>query len=169
MISPINTNFITPYVVLNIIKSMPNKALGHDKITVNMLKKSSFKIILRIYYIIRSSVQFGYFLKVWKTALVLAFPKLGKAQTSPASKPISLLSFCSKIYERIIYTQIMKHLQAEKVIINEQFGFRSRHSTMAQLLRITEHFAFEINKKRFTAMILLDLQKAFDSASGITL
>jgi len=53
----------------------------------------------------------------------------------------------------------MKHL--ENIIINEQFGFRPRHLTVAQLLRITEHFAFEINKKRFSAMILLDLQKAF--------
>jgi len=64
MIPPININFITPYVVLNINKSMPNKAPGHDKITVNMLKKSLFKIILQIYYIIRSSVQLGYFPKV---------------------------------------------------------------------------------------------------------
>jgi len=57
----------------------------------------------------------------------------------------------------------MKHLQTEKIIINEQFGFRPRHSTVAQLLRITEHIALELNKKRFAAMILLDLQKAFDS------
>jgi len=33
-----------------------------------------------------------------------------------------------------------------------------------QLLRITEQFAFEINKKRNSAMLLLDLKKAFDSA-----
>jgi len=64
MIPPMNTNCLTPYVILNIIKSMSNKAPGQDKITVNMLKKSSFKIILQIYYIIRSSMQLGYFPKV---------------------------------------------------------------------------------------------------------
>jgi len=72
MIPPINTNFITPYVILNIIKTMPNKAPGHDKITANMLKKSSFKIILQIYYIIRSSVQLGYFPKENSTSVSLS-------------------------------------------------------------------------------------------------
>jgi len=95
---------------------------------------------------------------------VLAFPKPGKTQISPANyEPISLLSVCSKIYEKIINIQIMKHLESENVIINKQFGFRPRHSMVAQLLHITEHFAFEMNKKKFAAMILLDLQKAFDS------
>jgi len=141
---------------------MSNKAPGHDKITLIMLKNCSFKIILQIYYIIRASMQLGYFPKIWKTALVLAFSKPDKSQTSQASyRPISLLSVLSKIYERIIYIQIIKHLESEK-IINEQFGFRPRHSTVTQLMRITEHFALEINKKRYTAMILLDLQKAFD-------
>jgi len=148
---------------------MSNKAPGYDKITVVMLKNSSFKIIIQIYYIIKTAMQLGYFPKIWKTALVLAFPKPGKPQSSPASyRPISLLSVLSKIYEKIIhttyvYTQIMKHLETEKIIINEQFGFRPRHSTVAQLMRITELFALEINKKRHAAMILLDLQKAFDS------
>jgi len=171
-IPPVNTNFLTPYVVLNIIKSMSNKAPGQDRIITNMLKSSSFKIILQIYYIIRSSMQLGYFPKMWKTALMLAFPKPEKTQTSPANyKPISLLSVSSKIYEKIINIQIMKHLKSENVIINEQFSFRPRHSTVAQLLRITEHFAFEMNKKRFAAMILLDLQKAirFGMASGIAI
>jgi len=46
------------------------------------------------------SMQLGYFPKVWKTALMLAFLKLGKAQISPANyRPISFLSVLSKIYE----------------------------------------------------------------------
>jgi len=164
MIPPTNTNILTPYVIQNVIKTMFNKASGYDKITVVMLKNSSFKIIIQIYYIIKTAMQLGYFPKIWKTALVLAFPKPGKPQTQPASyRPISLLSVLSKIYEKIIHTQIMKHLETEKIIINEQFGFRPRHSTVAQLMRITELFALEINKKRHATMILLDLQKAFDS------
>jgi len=78
-------------------------------------------------------MQLGYFPKVWKTALVLAFPKLGKSQTLPANyRPISLLIYKSaKIYKKVINIQIMKHLESKKVIINEQFRFRPRHSTVA--------------------------------------
>jgi len=164
MIPPINSdnNFLTPYSILNILKHMANnKAPGLDKVTTIMLKNSSFKIILQVYYIIRSSMQLGYFPNIWKTALVLAFPKPGKPPTSPANyRPISLLSILSKIYEKLIHMRIMKYLEENNVIIDEQFGFRPRHSTIAQLLRITECFALEINKKRFSAIVLLDLQKA---------
>jgi len=56
MIPPIDTNFLSPYLILNIVKLMANnKAPGQDRITTIMVKNSSFKIILQIYYIIRSS------------------------------------------------------------------------------------------------------------------
>jgi len=48
-------------------------------------------------------------------------------------------------------------------IIDKQFGFKRKHSTVAQLLRVTEHFAFEINKQKFSYVSRLDLKKAFDS------
>jgi len=152
MILPVNTNYLTPFLVLNVIKQMPNnKAAGQDKITFSMLKNCFFKIVLQIYYIIRESMQLGYFPRIWKTALVLAFPKPGKSQTFPANyRPISLLSAINKIYEKIINVQIMKSLDTENIIINEQFGFRPRHS-VAQLLRLTEIFALEMNKKRNSA------------------
>jgi len=54
------------------------------------------------------------------------------------------------------------YLNIENIVIDEQFGFKRKHSTVAQLLRVTEHFAFEINKHRNSAMLLLDLKKAFD-------
>jgi len=99
-------------------------------------------------------MQFGYFPKVWKTTLVLAFPKSGKAHSSPSNyTPISLLSVLSKIYETILHSQIIKYLEEENVIINEQFGFKPKYSTVAQLLRLTERFAFEINKNINAALI----------------
>jgi len=94
----------------------------------------------------------------------LAFPKSGKPQSLPTSyRPISLLSILSKVYEKILNALILEHLKLNNVIINEQFDFRPKHSTVAQLLRITEQFAFEINKKRNSVMLLLNLKKAFDS------
>jgi len=48
---PPNINFLISYLVLNIVKQMPNnKAPGQDRIITIMLKNSSFKIILQILY-----------------------------------------------------------------------------------------------------------------------
>lgn len=49
------------------------------------------------------------------------------------------------------------------IIIKEQFGFKSNHSIILQLIRVIEHIADEHNKKRLSAMVLLDLNKAFDT------
>lgn len=69
--------------------------------------------------------------------------------------------------EKFIHVQLEYHLTDNNIIINEQFGFKPRHSTVQQLLRITEHFTLEINKKRSSAMILLDLKKKH--SVGITI
>ncbi|XP_011699550.1 PREDICTED: RNA-directed DNA polymerase from mobile element jockey-like [Wasmannia auropunctata] len=116
-----------------------------------------------MYYIIAASLKACYFPSVWKRALVLAFPKPGKDPASPNYRPISLLSILSKIYEGIIYSQIELHVNTNNVIINEQFGFKPQHSTVLQLLRVSEYFELEINKNRNSAMILLDIKRAFDS------
>jgi len=43
----INTEFLTPYVILNIVKRLPNnKAPGKDRLSTIMIKKCAFKIIL---------------------------------------------------------------------------------------------------------------------------
>jgi len=86
--------------------------------------------------------------------VVLAFPKPDKSQALPTNyRPISLLSILSKVFEKVIHAQICSHLHTENIIVNEQFGFKRKHSTVAQLLSVPEHFAFEINKYRNIAML----------------
>lgn len=129
-----------------------------------MVKKASYKIFVQLYYIMATSIKIFYFPNIWKKAELLAFPKPGKTLTSPANyRPISLLSIFSKVYERIIHQQLEKYLLKNEIIINEQFGFKREHSTVLQLLRVMEQFAMEMNKKRTSAMVLLNLKKAFDS------
>ena len=44
-----------------------------------------------------------------------------------------------------------------------QFGFRKNHSATLQLLRIKKHIKLNLNKKNSTGMVMLDIQRAFDS------
>ncbi|KAK2578281.1 hypothetical protein KPH14_012230 [Odynerus spinipes] len=46
---------------------------------------------------------------------------------------------------------------------NQQFGFRPSHSTIQQVARITQYITYNLNTRRNTAMVLLDLSKAFDT------
>lgn len=166
MISPVNIKLLSPSLIFRIAKELPNnKAPGLDKISTSMIN-SSHKIYVQLFYIFKESIRKYYFPNIWKNALILAFPKPSK--TSLANyRPISLLRILSKMLEKFIHVQLEYHLTDNNIIINEQFGFKPRHSTVQQLLRITEHFTLEINKKRSSAMILLDLKKKH--SVGITI
>jgi Reverse transcriptase (RNA-dependent DNA polymerase) len=73
-----------------------------------------------------------------------------------------LLSNIGKIYEKIILRLLEEFESEKKIIIPQQFGFRQGHSTVHQILRITECASFGFNKNQSTGIALLDLEKAFD-------
>ena len=161
-----DTDFpISPYQIFNYIKFSANrKAPGNDGITTLMLKHASKKIILQIYYIFRFTISIGYFPDKWKIAKVIPIPKPGKPRNSLTSyRPISLLSILGKLLERCIHAVIMDHLSINNTLANQQFGFRRGHSTIQQILRISQSVIHEMNVNRCVAMVLLDLSKAFDT------
>lgn len=69
----------------------------------------------------------------------------------------------SKIFEKIIYSHLLKHLNKHDTIILQQFGFRQKYSYIQQFQRVTEYATIEMSKNRITQLILLDLEKVFDS------
>ncbi|KAJ4445212.1 hypothetical protein ANN_07013 [Periplaneta americana] len=76
-------------------------------------------------------------------------------------RPISLLSTLGKICEGVIYNRLYPHLQRH--IPDEQFAFMSGRSTTTQLLRLTETITTAFNNKQYAAMMLLDVNKAYDT------
>lgn len=132
---------------------IPNEALVH-------LPDSAIQLLTKI---INSILKLGYFPNDWKIAKVLMLPKPGKDSRDPNNyRPISLLCTLSKVTEKAILTRLNKYLNSNKIIINEQFGFRSNHSTAQQVVRVVDHVTKGFARNEVTAMLLIDLQKAFD-------
>lgn len=105
-----------------------------------------------------------YFPRTWRHAYVTAIPKPQKDVTIPSNyRPISLLSSTSKLFERIILLCINHFLSSGSYIPHEQFGFQAGHSTNHQLIRLTQSVKADLAQKRSTGLILLDVEKAFDS------
>ena len=51
----------------------------------------------------------------------------------------------------------------EKIITNQQSGFRSLHSIVTALLEATNSWSFNTYRGNVNAMVFLDLKKAFDT------
>ena len=78
--------------------------------------------------------------------------------------PISLLSAFGKILEKSIYNRIY-FLCKYKLINTKQFGFWSKHSTEHVLISLIETIKKYLDDGEIECGVVMDLQKAFDTAN----
>ena len=69
----------------------------------------------------------------------------------------------SKIREKIIHNQTQSFLDENKILYTYQSGFRKHYSTDTCLSYLTDRLCNGFEKRLLTGMILIDLQKAFDT------
>lgn len=142
----------------------PYKAPGMDSITNILLKKlpqSAIKFIKTIFY---NCFKQSYFPLTWKIAKITPIPKPGKDHSLTSSyRPISLLSCLGKVFEHLIKNRMQNFIEENNILINQQFGFRAQHSTVHQVHRITNYIKSHRAEGESTGMILLDLERAFDT------
>ena len=62
-----------------------------------------------------------------------------------------------------MFNRIISYLKKFSILYNNQFGFRSKHSTIHALLLLTDTIQRSIDNGTYTCGIFLDLCKAFDS------
>lgn len=156
---------VSPNEIKDIINKLSNnKAPGHDLITNIILKNLPVKVLVYLVQVFNACLRLGYFPIKWKIANVLLFHKPGKTKAEVSSyRPISLLPTISKVFEKVINRRLLDHVNSENIIPKFQFGFRSNHSTIHQLTRITEFIEKGFEEKKYTAAIFLDIKQAFDS------
>ena len=76
--------------------------------------------------------------------------------------PISILSIFSKILEKLIYNRTQSFLEKHSITLPTQYGFRPAYSTSHAMTDILNSTLENINVNKNTALLLLDLKKAFD-------
>ncbi|CAB3246778.1 unnamed protein product [Arctia plantaginis] len=107
----------------------------------------------------------GTFPSVFKRALVHPIYKSGDRDSVSNYRPISVLSTLSKIIEKILNNRLLNYLNSNKIIVDNQYGFRQNKKTEDAVLELTSSVAKNINNKLKTIGIFLDLSKAFDTVS----
>ncbi len=78
-------------------------------------------------------------------------------------RPVSILCIASKILERAVYTQLEDYLCQNNLLFDLQSGFRGNYSTDSCLIYLQDHIRSQTSIGNYTGMVLLDLQKAFDT------
>ncbi|CAB4018730.1 Hypothetical predicted protein [Paramuricea clavata] len=155
---------VTYEEVNKVILSMPNnKAPGYDKVPVKVIKNCLPEISDTVTTLINLSFESNTFPCEWKKAVVIPHLKEGDHEEADNNRPISLLPVLSKIAERLALIQFTEYLVQKQRLTNHQSGNRKLHSTETISLLITDHIFRAMDEKKITAMVLIDLSKAFDS------
>lgn len=159
------TPVITSNEISNIIKCMkPFKSPGADSIQNILLKNLPPSAICWLTHTINACLKYSYWPTSFKTAKIIPILKQGKPPSEAQSyRPISLLNAMGKILEKIIYHRLVEYIEENQLLPEFQFGFRKGHSTTHQALRIKKFIECNKRRKWSTGMVLLDIEKAFDS------
>ena len=139
------------------------KAGGFDLISGILIKQLPQAALKKIVTIFNAVLKLKYVPNQWKKAEIIVLLKSGKPPSSPGSyRPISLLPIIGKLFERLYIRRLVKIVDNKKLITNDQFGFRSKHSTIEQLHRISSYIEKALEGKKFCNVVFLDVAQAFD-------
>jgi len=98
--------------------------------------------------------------------MAVVTPLLKKASLEPHElknyRPVSNLSFVSKLVERAAVKQLTNYLETNRLLPLLQSAYRSHHSTETALLKVLSDVLTAIDNKKVTLLALLDLSAAFD-------
>ena len=121
-----------------IVSQLNNSAAGPDDLLASIMKQVSNEYCIPLTYLINLSVLQGDFPSEMKLAKVLPIYKADSHQLIQNYRPISVLYFFSKVYERVIYNNLLdfiiiliKALSFETMLRKNIYGFMQRleHST----------------------------------------
>ena len=80
-------------------------------------------------------------------------------------RPISLLPTISKLFERILYNQLYDYFNSNNLLAEEQYGFRTNHSTEYAAVKLVDNVSKEMKLGNTPTALYIDLSKAFDTLS----
>ena len=78
-------------------------------------------------------------------------------------RPVSNLSFISKIIEKAVCSQMNEYLSSFSLFEKHQSAYRKFHNTETALVKITNDLLLAADDKKVSVVVLLDLSAAFDT------
>ena len=155
---------IEPEGVLKLLRGLnENKASGPDGISSKILKLAAEELAPALTVIFNTSLRTGIVPADWLTANISPIFKKGDKATASNYRPVSLTSVCCKLLEHIIHSNIMKHLDQQKILTENQHGFRAQHSCETQLIQTIHDLGKSLDTRSQTDMVIMDFSKAFDT------
>ena len=149
--------------VRNIIHSLKNSSAGHDEFPTFVGKLCVDSYIEPLTFLINSSLKTGVFPSELKLARVVPIFKAGDSSVLTNYRPISVLTFFAKVFEKIVYNKLLNFISDNNILYDHQYGFRKGRSTQQAIITLVDKITKSQDKGDIVITLLIDLKKAFDT------
>jgi hypothetical protein len=150
--------------VRNIISKLQTKSSELDIIPTKVLKSFLNELLPSITRLVNLSLTQGVFPTKWKQAIIRPLLKKSGLELKLANyRPVSNLSFLSKVIEKAALYRLNKHVNDQNLLPKNQSAYRQFHSCESALLRLVNDLLDGMEHQEVTALIALDLSAAFDT------
>ena len=140
----------------------PDKAAGIDDISAEEIKAACEDRGLKMMHSLCKTIwETEVIPEDWKKAVIVPIFKKKDKTDCNNYRGVSLLCHCSKIFTRILLQRMRN--RTEKILSEEQAGFRANRSTIDQIFTLRQMAEKYIEMNRDLYVGYIDFKKAFDS------
>ena len=151
--------------VFQIISKSPKKSCALDPIPAGFLIDILPTLLPTITKIINISLETGTIPHSMKKAIVSPLLKKLTLDKDVLKnyRPMSNLSFISKILEKIVSSRLLDHIESNNLGEPLQSAYKLHHGTETALLKIQSDLLLAMDDHKASLVVFLDLSAAFDT------
>ena len=166
--SPENSNsleditFSSEDIIKAIDEISPTSAAGPDGFPAILLKACKTPLSIPLEILWRNSLNQGTIPQLFKTAHIVPIHKGGSKGVAKNYRPVALTSHLIKVFEKVLRSHIIRHMEEFNLFNPRQHGFRIGRSCLSQLIAHLDNIMHELEQGRNVDVVYLDFSKAFD-------
>ena len=145
--------------------SSPAKSCSLDPIPTQFLFQHIDVLIDSVTTIVNDSLISGVMPLCFRQAIISPLIKKPNLDQNELKnyRPVSNLSFLSKVIEKAVSAQLTEHLLNNSLFEPHQSAYRKFHNTETALVKITNDLLLSADERKVSVLALLDLSAAFDT------
>ena len=98
-----------------------------------------------------------------KIVITCSIFKAGDSSALTIYRPISVLPFFTKVYEKIVYNKLFNFISDNNILYGHQYGFRKGRSSQQAIITLVDRITKSQDIGDIVITLLINLNKAFDT------
>jgi hypothetical protein len=156
----------TSVEIERIIKSLKSSCTyGYDEISNYILKACKTFISAPLSYSCNRILFEVVFPDGLKYAIIIPVFKKGDRKDLSNYRPKTILTSFNKIFEKVMYSRLVQHLNDHNILSKYQYGFRAKLGTDNAIFNLITGILHSLNHKSMVDGVFCDREKASDCVS----